>query len=874
MDKQHLQGNRVSIEVTGQKEGIIKTGIPFPVGKITSLEQLKLCQNGNDVGAFARPLCYWPDGSYKWISLGVFRSSKDSSQYELVISDSPSSANPKSPQPENPIQLASDEKTLIVSTTEFQFILDLETLSLNAQTNCEQKQLFQIASLSGTLSRSDKQQVAAKLEQWKSRTFQSLNTGLIDVVELEIEGVFEYQTDKEALRFKTLIELCHPIPFIKIQTTLHNPNPAKHPGGLWDLGDEGSELFDSHVFNITLAEKGEIKYQTTPESEWQPARSNIKIIQHASGGHNWQSPVHVDKNNKVTLETNGFTISNEHTQIAHGKRATPTLHSTNGIGLTIEKFWQNFPTSLEISGNNIQVGFFPFTSDIPHELQGGEKKTHTVWLNLSDQTNNLAWVHSQTIAKPANEWLTKCAALPIFSPGNETDPIATLIKTGLEHTQNFFAKRETIDEFGWRHFGDLYADHETAGYEGKELFVSHYNNQYDPIYGFLRQFLLTGDDRWFELADDLAKHVKDIDIYHTTDDKAEYNGGLFWHTDHYLKARTATHRSFSKLQESGAYEDHAGGGGPGGQHCYTTGLAYHYLLTGAEDSKQAVLTLADWISHFYEGTGTCLELLLAVKNRNLPGLKDHLNGQYPLDRGTANYVIALLDCYQLTQEQDYLLRVEHIIRNTIHPADEISERNLADVEESWFYTVFLQAVCRYLQIKEAESSLDDAFYYARDALLHYADWMLDHESPYLDKPEILEFPNEAWTAQEPRKTHVLAAAFYYSPDHKQAYLNKAKFFQQYVVDRLSTSAEASYTRTLVLLMQNQGVLEYYASLKQSAASIKPPQHWPSASYQHWPSASYQHSPGLATGLAKALAKRLLKLSISREIQWLKTRTGK
>ena len=42
--------------------------------------------------------------------------------------------------------------------------------------------------------------------------------------------------------------------------------------------------------------------------------------------------------------------------------------------------------------------------------------------------------------------------------------------------------------------------------------------------------------------DELAHHVVDIDIYHTTRDRAAYSGGLFWHTIHYASAGTATHR--------------------------------------------------------------------------------------------------------------------------------------------------------------------------------------------------------------------------------------------------------------------------------------------------------------------------------------------
>ncbi len=865
MLKEAPNNYKIKIEVTSKKEGLCKTGVPFPKGKVNSLSQIKLRQNGHNVEGFARPLCYWCDGSIKWISLGFFHMSIDSNQYDLMV-DFPPYLPIDEYAPSKPnagLQLVSDKKKLTVSTVEFQFILDFGTLSLSAKSSCGRNQLFKVPSVGGMLSRSDKQQVTAKFKQWNSRTFQNLSTGLIDVIELEIDGYFEYQTDKQPLQFTTLIEFYRSAPFIKIETTLHNPNPAKHSGGVWDLGDEGSELFDSFIFDLALAEKERVQFKVSPSSKWQLPEPNTRIVQRASGGENWQSPVHLDKNNQLLLETNGFEVLADQAVVDSGERAAPILYSTNGIGLTVDRFWQNFPAAIGINDSNVEIELFPSTANGPHELQGGERKTHIFWLSLSSQIDSLNWVHSAAIAKPSNDWITKCAALPTFLPTNETAPIATLIKVGLDHTQGFFAKREMIDEYGWRNFGELYADHETAGYQGTESFVSHYNNQYDPIYGLIRQFLLTGDDRWFELADDLAKHVKDIDIYHTEGDKPEYNAGLFWHTDHYLKACTATHRSFSKLQESGAYEDHAGGGGPGGQHCYTTGLTYHYLLTGSEDSKRVVLALGKWITYVYEGTNTCLELLLAIKNRNRIDLKNHFSGQYPFDRGTANYVIALLDCYQLTEEEEYLLRVEDIIHNTVHPEDDINDRNLQDVEERWFYTVFLQAICRYLQTKEEIASFDDAFYYARDALLHYADWMLSHEYPYLDKPGILEFPNDAWVAQEPRKTHILAAAFYYSPDYKQEYLDKAKFFHEYVGAHLSTSSEASYTRTLVLLMQNQGPLQYYA-LQQKAGRF-------TKRRESWPKADYKKASNNMVELANIFCKRLLNLSIAGEINWLKTR---
>lgn len=854
---QITQSDCIDIEVVGHHGGICKTGIPFPEGQVTALEQLALRQDKVQVESFARPLAHWPDGSIKWLNIGFFHVAQASARYELCVSD------PSELAPSSGIEFQENDQQLLISSNEIQIEIDLNTASLKLISKRDQRPLVGIRSLAGELSCPTDKKLTGKITDWKARPSKTLASDSTGAIELELSGHFPEQADRQPVQFATVIECYQAIPSLKIQSTLHNPNPAKHPNGLWDLGDEGSVLFDAFVFDLDLVDAGEISYQTAPGTDWQTADGPTRIIQHASGGTHWQSPVHVDRDNKIPLIRNGFEVISGRSPVAQGNRATPSLFSNTGVSLTCERFWQNFPSAVEVNQGQVSLGLFPSTPSHPHELQGGEKKTHTFWLDFSGQRTSLDWVHTPPRARAENTWLEACVALPTYLASTEKDKTTQLIETGLSHEKNFFAKREIIDEYGWRNFGDLYADHETAGYSGEEPFVSHYNNQYDPIYGFLRQFLLTGDSRWFELADDLARHVKDIDIYHTQGDKAAYNGGLFWHTDHYLKAFTATHRTFSKFQGYDAYEGRTGGGGPGGQHCYTTGLTYHYLLTGAEDSKQAVLTLKDWITNVYEGTNTCVELLLALKNRHLPGLKNHLNGRYPFDRGTGNYVIALLDCYQLTLEQEYLHRVEQIIRNTIHPADNINEHHLTDVENHWFYIVLLQAVCRYLEIKERTNSFDNGFYYARDALLHYADWILANEYPYLEKPEILEFPNETWTAQDLRKSHILAAAFYYSPTSGQEYLEKAIYFQEYVASRISKSEELSYSRIQVLLMQNHGPLEYYSSKSKTKAFAE--------RKHNWPSANYQQPNNISSNFLKALGKRLINLSISNEVRWLKQR---
>jgi hypothetical protein len=665
--------------------------------------------------------------------------------------------------------------------------------------------------------------------------------------------------DSRILNFEAQYLVCPTALAIVGRVKIHNPAAAIHKAGKWDLGDDSSINISNLKLQLTfpLMEKMHIEIEGNNQKTLQLG-DRYALTQISSGGDNWQSPVHVDANNTLPFAVCGYTENYGGKVSSSPRRASPKIVIENAqtqINVELQEFWQRFPSQIELENNVLTLDFLP-QLEYCHELQGGESTTHEFTLDFSSATKSFIKTH----VLAASNRLTARSSLG-FSINNPKN-LDELSFNALYGPNNFFIKRELVDEFGWRNFGELYADHETASYAGQNTFVSHYNNQYDPIFGFLKQYLVDGDKHWFELANDLAKHVKDIDIYQTSADKAEYNGGLFWHTDHYLEAHTSTHRSYSKYQDSNAYQDHAGGGGPGGQHCYTSGLKLHYLLTGELSSKQAVLTLSSWISNVYEGSNTCLELLLAFKNRHSAGTKNHFTGQYPLDRGTANYIIALLDSFELSQSRAYLARVEHIITNTVHPNENISLRNLHDVEGTWFYTVFLQAVYAFLRVKQELNEFDETFYYARDSLLNFADWMVVNEAPYLDNPDILEYPNDTWTAQDLRKANIFAAAAYYTCSNQQVYLDKAVFFENEVATRLKNSKTKTYTRIMVLILQNCGVVDYFKSLTKPTELRPYKQAWPKADYE---------DRNLLVNFIKLLGRRLWQLSIKNEISWLKKR---
>jgi hypothetical protein len=131
-------------------------------------------------------------------------------------------------------------------------------------------------------------------------------------------------------------------------------------------------------------------------------------------------------------------------------------------------------------------------------------------------------------------------------------------------------------------------------------------------------------------------------------------------------------------------------------------------------------------------------------------------------RAAGNSINALLDAWQLTSEAKYLRYAELLIRRCVHPRQDIDSLSLLDAEKHWSYTIFLVSLDKYLVAKLAAGEVDDNYQYARSTMVHYGCWMAANERPYLDRPEELEFPTEAWAAQEVRKANVLRLAAKYA----------------------------------------------------------------------------------------------------------------
>ena len=605
------------------------------------------------------------------------------------------------------------------------------------------------------------------------------------------------------IEFKARLIFCAGQSVVQLEVQLHNPSAARHPGGLWDLDDRGTAAFEDVSLSLKpVGRVEEIRWSAQEAGDVHvEAPRDLTFYQDSSGGENWDSDNHVDGGGQSTVAFRGYRVTygdpGKMRLIAEGDRPTPALAAVTDRGTvaaTVLDFWQNFPKALRWSEEILDVALFPWECRAPHALQGGERKRQTILLEFGAPGTKSAlecWQHPLQVSLDP-EWVYASGALEGFIPaardGNRD--YLEYIHSIIEGPESFTAKRERIDEYGWRNFGDLYGDHEAVQAKGWRPLVSHYNNQYDFIYGALIHHLRTGDRRWRTLGDDAARHMMDIDIYHTDEDKPAFNHGLFWHTDHYKPAATCTHRTYSAQNGRGL----SYGGGPSNEHNYTSGLLLYYCLSGDPEAAEAVRELAGWVIAMDRGAGEGAEAGPTGLASKTVDPSYHKPG-----RGAGNSINALLDAFQLSRERTYLAKAEELIARCIHPKDDITALGLSEPEFRWSYLVFLQVLGKYLHLKLELGETDYAFHYGRESLLHYARWMLEYEVPYQDVLHKVLLPTETWPAQDVRKCHVLhlAGKFSRHPE-RSGFHEKADFFFARSLEDLLKFETAYLTRPLVI----------------------------------------------------------------------------
>lgn len=740
----------------------VRIGVPLPKGAVHDVSELMLDVPGGDSPQLqARALARWSDGSVQWALLDTLVSLPAGQTLQLWLKKGAVKSGGPS------VKVLRQDGALAVDTGAATFKVPCRGSTLIESVHCGGSEMLGSGG------------VGINFLDGKGRSKRPLihrarvdDEGPVRAT-LRLDGHIEGTDRRRPLQFVASLAFTAGSAVVQVDFRIRNPRRARHKGGLWDLGDPGSQHIRELGLQVTPAGAPDrLQYNTGPAQPPVQARdlSGWVLYQDSSGGEHWDSPNHLGADGKPTVSFRGYQVRDGRgVVLASGDRATPCAELVlrgGAIACGVEGFWQNFPKALRWANGSLQVALFPAETRQPIELQGGEQKRHRTWLSFGlpgEAASAVTHRHQPLQVRLDPRHIEGSRAIHGFvAPRADDDTrYRAYMDTIVEGEHSFFAGRELIDEYGWRNFGDVYADHEAVHHKGPGLFISHYNNQYDVVLGTLLQGFRSSDPRWLELSRDLARHVVDIDIYHTGDDKAAYNGGLFWHSDHYLPAGLATHRTYSRLNARGSY-----GGGPDNEHNYTSGLMLWHFLTGDADMAEAVLSLAGFVMAMDDGSRTIFRLFDKGPTGNASktvSLDYHGPG-----RGAGNSINALLDAFWLTRDRSYLSKAEELVQRCVHPEDDIAALKLDEPEYRWSYLVFLQVLGKYLSLKDELGELDHGRSYARDSLLHYAMWMMEHERPYSEQLHKVLLPTETWPAQDIRKAHVLAIAARYMTDPSMA----------------------------------------------------------------------------------------------------------
>ncbi|KRS22210.1 hypothetical protein AAY72_04170, partial [Alishewanella sp. WH16-1] len=446
----------------------VTTGVPFAAGICPANTLFSLWDDKLQLPLNAEPTLYWPDGSIRWLLINsrVDIAANTEKQLQLRLNDAAAVSE------QNPVSCQKKAGSLVIETAEriYQFRPNAISISSSATPDVSLKLQFELNDRQNNITAFD-------LEDWQ--ILRSDNTKTL----VQTKGTGLLTTENAIANIKLTVTIYHADGLIQLKTTLHNPRRSAHIGGLWDLGDSGSLHFNR--FSLVLTAPSLKKSYIIPDCLTEPGErfelQSVFLHQDSSGGENWHSANHVNKDGVITTSFQGYQLSSENALLKKGRRANPLFsfwHGEHPLQISVPEFWQNFPNALEASPTQLRCDLFAqLANGLAHELQGGERKTRSLWLSYSEQANTLAWSYAPLVPQLDAEYLAQSQAMPWLTT-ERGDPLAVLIQQGLNGENNFYRKREQIDEYGWRNFGDIFADHETL-YQGTEQprYISHYNNQ-------------------------------------------------------------------------------------------------------------------------------------------------------------------------------------------------------------------------------------------------------------------------------------------------------------------------------------------------------------------------------------------------------------
>ena len=549
-----------SLELQIGKGTLVTTGVPFPRGALGSSEQLRL---GDGVGA-EMPLqvivtARWEDGSIKWALLDTQVTSAHVVPYTLEFG-----TNIKRSDPKTKLEITENSSGVTVNTGPLKLRFSRENSGLFEALWFKEKELM-----------TPEKPAAIYLTGTDGTVYDTLAPPEKLVVEENgpLRAVIRGSGKHHAPDGRTLFSYTMRVhayagqPYLRVQHSFGN-----------DEGKNEFTLIKNLTMRLSLAAVGQPLWSMEGRSGKLRDGEKAELHQHTD---NYYSLIPAS---------------------ASGRRASGWAKWSDGahdVTLVLRNFWQNYPKDLVVSSQGIELGICPtlkkneyaeaqgtvdehrlyyYLQDGFYKFRQGVTKTHDIWLEVQESGSGKAATvlsqHSPFIASASAEWYAASNAFNVLAVPKQTGILGQYDTSFERSFKRYLNNRETNREYGMLNFGDWWG----------ERGINWGNSEYDTQHAFLLQFLRKGDPRYFQAAEEMEWHNRDIDTVNYHADRSRI-GGVYQH----CIVHTGHYYSESPVPEKGT---------PSGRmsvsHAFVEGHLDYYFLTGDRSSFETAMKISDW----------------------------------------------------------------------------------------------------------------------------------------------------------------------------------------------------------------------------------------------------------------------------------------
>lgn len=235
----------------------------------------------------------------------------------------------------------------------------------------------------------------------------------------------------------------------------------------------------------------------------------------------------------------------------------------------------------EVPGRTIGGVGYPQAMGRPgvFRLNVGESISHELWLSFDGDDPRPVEQQFAAGLNPLRAWADPAyvAKTRVFCAFHPTDPqIFPRYEKAVDRAYDVFMKRRRDrKQFGMENFGD---DTFEWGYGPAYTFWS--NQEDDRTHGMLMQYVRSGDERWWELGEQAARHYRDVDCIAASPSRPGDVGGPIHHNNRHFVSE-------------GWVADHTYASASTG-HSWIEGLIDYWLLTGDLLAGEAAARMGDW----------------------------------------------------------------------------------------------------------------------------------------------------------------------------------------------------------------------------------------------------------------------------------------